>query len=177
MEKIRDLACQSDILPAIFRGVCHNPWTWDGHDGPPVTDPTDRPRSPGQERVWDAAPTPTGANPITSSPGQSKATPTSTTWSSYAARCHHKVHDDRLASTQEHQPANTTSNHPRNTTAQQPANATGQLPTAPQDPLQTKKMSHAFYTWGYATAGGGWLSGSCRSLVSSDRRWGLLRVW
>ena len=46
-EKIRDLACQSDILPAIFRGVSQ-PLDLGRSRRTAKPRPTDRPRSPGQ---------------------------------------------------------------------------------------------------------------------------------
>ena len=63
VEKIRDLACQSDILPGIFRGGSQ-PLDLGRNGGRPVP-PNGWLSPPGTSTVWDAAPTQTGARAIT----------------------------------------------------------------------------------------------------------------
>ena len=58
--KIRDLACQSDILPGIFRGAVTAPRSGTGTEDRQHR-PTNGSHRPRQGTVWDAAPTPTGA--------------------------------------------------------------------------------------------------------------------
>ena len=70
VEKVRDLACRSDILPAIFRGVSQ---PLDLGRARRIASPAQRVALVvGTRRVWDAAPPPTGVRRITSSPGRCK---------------------------------------------------------------------------------------------------------
>ena len=87
--ELRRLACDAQILPAVFAGRSHGVarwrgcrWIWVSPGGPPTA--PNAPLSPlGTAIVWDAAPKLLGAKPTTSSTGPTEAPPASTTWSSY----------------------------------------------------------------------------------------------
>ena len=122
VEKIRDLACQSEILPAIFKGVSQ---PLDLGRGRRAASPAQRIALVARDKALcrDAAPPLTGASRITLFPGRCKATPTSTTCVCYAAGATTKyMMTDGLSANR--QPESTTSNHQPNATDQQPPGAT-----------------------------------------------------
>ena len=93
VEKIRDLACQSEILPGIFRGDPHSHSTWEDQDGPPAP-PNASPSSPGTRHCVGCGATANWTQAHHVIPWAVQGNTDIDDMCLLCSRCHHKVHDD-----------------------------------------------------------------------------------
>ena len=138
VEKIRDLACQSEILPAIFRGVSQ---PLDLGRGRRAASPAQRIALVARDKACigcGATANWRQAHHIV--PWAVQGNTDIDDMCLLCSRCHHKVHDDRWQvrkiASREVLPQTTPETQPTNTQQAQP-----ELPKPPQ-PLQTEKMRH-----------------------------------